>query len=187
MIRIPDRSNQRGIGILEVLIALVVVSIGVLGLAGTQLNVMRVAKGSNNRSQAVFYAESIIEEMRANPDAVAAMDFNGLDSTTFNCAAAPVPYCSSYPGSSSPTPTCNTSSAKTANSFFSVACGQWTGSEAVNGISDNLPSGTVSVTCDDTPCLANSSYTVNVTWSETEVADGVDVDTAKQVSLRVLP
>lgn len=187
MHRKPNRLKIRGIGILEVLIALVVVSIGVLGLAGTQLNVMRVAKGSNNRSQAVFYAETIIEEMRANPSAVSTMAFDGLDSATFNCNAAPAPYCSAYPGGPAVTPSCLTDAAKTSNGFFSVACGQWTGAESVNGISDNLPAGTIAVTCDNAPCTATSTYTITVTWSETEIVDDLDVGTTKQVAMRVLP
>lgn len=187
MNQLSTTKNMRGIGILEVLIALVVVSIGVLGLAGTQLNVMRVAKGSNNRSQAVLYAQTIIEQMRANPAAVAGMTYEGLDSTALDCSALPNPYCNAYPSGPTTTPVCSTQIEKTQNSFYSVACGQWDGADAVNGIADNLPNGAITVQCDDAPCTDTSSYTISVTWSETEVADGADVEATKQVTMRVLP
>ncbi len=184
------RYNKKnsGIGILEVLIALVVVSIGILGLAGMQLGGVRVAKGSYNRSQAVLYAETIIAQMRANPQGVADMNYDALDSASVNCNTQPVPYCSAYPGSPATTPSCNTAASKAENDFFAVACGHWTGTKAENGIQDNLPSGTMVIGCDDAPaCTPQSSYTITVSWTETEVVDRSDASASKQVAMRVLP
>lgn len=180
-------SRQSGFGILEVLIALVVVSIGVLGLAGMQLTGVRVTKGSYTRSQAVLYAETIIAQMRANPEGVTAMSYDGLDSSSENCSFIPNPYCSAYPGGPTTTPECNTVASRTENDFFSVACGHWTGTQGENGILDNLPSSSITVNCDDSPCTPTSSYTVTVNWTETEVLDGADTDAVKQVTMRAIP
>ncbi len=180
-------STGYGIAMLEVLIALVVVSLGVLGMAGMQLNTIRVASGSQNRSQAVLYAETIIASMRSHPSAVNGMLYDGLDSLTVNCDARPALYCSAYSGSSDPTPLCTTEASIVENEFFSAACGHWTGTAAENGITENLPNGAITIRCDEAVCTPTSSYTVSVTWSETEVINDVDTVQAKQVTMRLLP
>ncbi len=180
-------SAAQGIAMLEVLIALIVVSIGVLGMAGMQLNGIRVAKGSYIRSQAVVYAETAVALMRANQFAVANMAYDGLDSANVNCNVKPNPYCYAYPGSSITTPSCTTEVAKVENDFFSVACGHWSGSKGENGLFENLPNGAITINCDDTPCTTTSVYTVAVTWSETEAINEVDTTLQKQVTMRVLP
>jgi type IV pilus assembly protein PilV len=187
MKRNTNKFKSQGVGILEVLIALVVVSVGVLGLAGMQLNGVRVAKGSDNRSQGVLYAEMIIAQMRANPGAVAAFTYNGKDSNAIDCSAKPVPYCYAYNGGPATTPSCTTSDAIADNDFFATACGQWNGSDAENGLKDELPLGRIVINCDDAPCLEKSSYSVQVSWSETEVRDGSDAAETKGVTMRVIP
>lgn len=185
---IKSNLKQRGVGILEVLIALIVVSIGVLGLAGMQLNGMRVAKGSYNRSQAVLYTETIIAQMRANPEAAALGRYSPLTSVGMNCDTKPTNYCSAFHGSSPPTPECASMADRVENDFYSVVCGHWTGSAGENGVIDNLPEGVITINCDGgVGCGANDIYTVTISWTETEVADGVDVASTKQVTMRVLP
>lgn len=58
--------RQAGLGMIEVLVALVLLSVGLLGLAGLQATAMRVGLGSVQRSQAAQLAQDIIERMRAN-------------------------------------------------------------------------------------------------------------------------
>lgn len=59
-------SRQGGIGLVEVLIAVLILAIGLLGLASMQTNGMRMTSGSMSRSQAVFLANDIVERARAN-------------------------------------------------------------------------------------------------------------------------
>lgn len=61
-----QRHTNRGFTLLEVLIAIVVLSIGLLGLAGLQANGMRQNHSSNLRSQATFLAYDIMDRIRAN-------------------------------------------------------------------------------------------------------------------------
>lgn len=58
--------NVGGFTLLEVLIALVVLSIGLLGLASMQANGLKQNHSAYLRSQAVTYAYDILERMRAN-------------------------------------------------------------------------------------------------------------------------
>lgn len=179
--------RQSGLGLIEVLIALIVVSVGVLGLAGLQLNSVRVAKGSFNRSQAVVIAETVIAQMRANPDGVADAEYDGLDSNDAVCTTKPVTYCNAYYGMSGTTPACNSPADRAANDFFSVACGHWNGTKAESGAIDLLPDGQITINCNDSPCTDTSTYTVAVSWTETEVQNDTDVATTKQVQMRIRP
>lgn len=60
------RARQRGLSLVEVLVAVVLLSIGLLGLAGLQASGMRVGLGSIHRSQAAQLAQDMIERLRAN-------------------------------------------------------------------------------------------------------------------------
>jgi type IV pilus assembly protein PilV len=59
--------RQNGVSLIEVLVAVVVLSIGLLGLAGLQAGGMRVGQSSFHRSQASQLAYDIADRMRANP------------------------------------------------------------------------------------------------------------------------
>jgi len=55
-----------GSSLVEVLIALVVIAVGLLGLAGLQLNSVQSANSSAQRFEASLLAQNILERMRAN-------------------------------------------------------------------------------------------------------------------------
>jgi type IV pilus assembly protein PilV len=56
----------RGFTLVEALVALVILSIGLLGVAGLQLTSLRANTSSTYRSQATFLAYDIADRMRAN-------------------------------------------------------------------------------------------------------------------------
>jgi type IV pilus assembly protein PilV len=58
--------RQSGLSLIEVLITVVLVSIGLLGLAGLQLGSVRLSSSSGERFIATTLAQDIIERMRAN-------------------------------------------------------------------------------------------------------------------------
>jgi len=58
--------RSRGFSLVEALVALLVLSIGLLGIAGLQLTGMRNNQAAYLRSQAVVLADDILERMRAN-------------------------------------------------------------------------------------------------------------------------
>lgn len=55
-----------GVSLIEVLVAIVVLSIGLLGLAGLQASGMRVGQSSIHRTQAAQMAYDIVDRMRVN-------------------------------------------------------------------------------------------------------------------------
>ncbi len=64
--RRPAAHAQRGFSLLEILVAIIVLSIGLLGLAGLQVSGMKANQGAYLRTQANALAYDIIERMRAN-------------------------------------------------------------------------------------------------------------------------
>jgi type IV pilus assembly protein PilV len=64
--RSGGRRRLRGVSLVEVLVAVVVLSIGLLGLAGLQASGMRVGLSSIHRSQAAQLAYDVIDRMRVN-------------------------------------------------------------------------------------------------------------------------
>lgn len=64
----PD--NERGVGMLEVLITLFIMSVGLLGLAGMQATSLKDGGDAIQRSKAVLFVADIIDRMRANPGGV---------------------------------------------------------------------------------------------------------------------
>ena len=80
--------NQKGFTLLEVLIAVLVLAIGLLGLAGLQATSLRVNQSASMRSQATNLAYDIADRIRANRDAALAgtYDNQSLATTPPACA-----------------------------------------------------------------------------------------------------
>ena len=74
--QVPGSCPQRGYSLLEVLIAVLVLSIGLLGLAGLQTTSLQSNQSAAQVSQATFLAHDVIDRMRANRDAAHGGDYN---------------------------------------------------------------------------------------------------------------
>jgi len=66
------RKTQRGTTLIETLVALVVLSVGLLGIAALQMTSLRNNRGAHLRSQAQVMAYDIADRMRANRTAALA-------------------------------------------------------------------------------------------------------------------
>ncbi|MHB8744288.1 MAG: type IV pilus modification protein PilV [Sulfuricaulis sp.] len=71
-------SWERGFSLIEVLIALLILSIGLLGLAALQTVDLRYNRQSYQRTQAVFQAYDMIDRIRANPTGLTNGDYNAV-------------------------------------------------------------------------------------------------------------
>tara|TARA_R110002111_G_scaffold8723_3_gene31414 strand:- start:2652 stop:3113 length:462 start_codon:yes stop_codon:yes gene_type:complete len=65
-----NSNQQQGFGLIEVLITVVILAIGLLGLAGLQATGLNFNHSAYQRSQATTLAYDIIDRMRANPVAI---------------------------------------------------------------------------------------------------------------------
>jgi len=59
-------SQQKGFGLIEILIALLILAIGLLGMAALQTTSLQQTTGSQARTQAILLAEDMVERIRAN-------------------------------------------------------------------------------------------------------------------------
>jgi type IV pilus assembly protein PilV len=88
--RIISRQNRprnlRGFTLIEVLIALIIMSVGMLGIAGLYVQSLQAGRTSMFRHQAVALAGDVADRIRANPTAgIAYTDASGADNS---CVAA---------------------------------------------------------------------------------------------------
>ena len=75
---IPTRpSPARGFTLIEVLVALVVLAVGMLGIAALYVESLRAGRTSINRITAVTLASDMADRIRANPNAAATYAGNG--------------------------------------------------------------------------------------------------------------
>jgi type IV pilus assembly protein PilV len=70
------RRRQRGVGLIEVLISVLVLSIGMLGLASLQMSTLRNNQSALERGMVVVQSHSIADAMRADRAAARRGDFN---------------------------------------------------------------------------------------------------------------
>lgn len=68
--RSPQHARCRGISLIEVMVALIIFSVGLLALAGLQSSSLIDNQVSYLRSQAVLLAGDMADRMRANPQGV---------------------------------------------------------------------------------------------------------------------
>lgn len=149
------RHRQSGFSLLEVLIAVLVLSFGLLGIAGMQAAALRNNQSAAERSQVVFMTYSILDAMRANINtATDPHSFRPTEYTsilgTFVCAA----------------PTGSTLAAKDAI--------RW-----INNLHANLGSSA----CGQVSCIDNSC-TVSIRWNDSRGTGGGDaqiVETRSQL------
>lgn len=83
-------ARQRGTTLIEVLIALLVLSVGLLGMAGLQMTSLKSNHSAYYRSQASLLAYDIADRMRANRKAALDGEYDlALSAQTCNPALAP--------------------------------------------------------------------------------------------------
>ena len=150
-------SPQRGFTMIEVLVALVVLSIGLLGAAKLQVLAVRYNSQSFLRGQAVVLAYDMADRMRATPTAVAAGNYDSADAANFQAAADNG---------------CSETSAAAAVACTSAELAAHDALEWSNSITALLPGGAGTVCrdsdpADATPCDGlGSVYTIAVNWNE---------------------
>src|SRR5580704_14245503 len=72
------RSTQNGMGLIEAMISIFVVSIGFLGFAGLQVSGLAAANESMFRSKAVYLSSQMADRVRANLPGATAGSYSNL-------------------------------------------------------------------------------------------------------------
>ncbi len=80
--------RQRGFSLVEVMVALAIVSVGALGMAGLQTITIRNNNNALLESQAATLAQDLMERVRANPDGDYSTAFEGAMSAVTSCSGS---------------------------------------------------------------------------------------------------
>ncbi|MGP4843814.1 type IV pilus modification protein PilV [Marinobacter sp. 1Y8] len=81
-------TQQSGFGMIEILIAVLILAIGLLGMGSMQTTGLQQTTEARNRSQAVFLAQDMLERVRANRAAVASYALAAGNAPACNTAFA---------------------------------------------------------------------------------------------------
>ncbi len=137
--------GQRGFSLVEVMVALAIVSVGALGMAGLQTVTIRNNNNSLFESQAATLAQDLMERVRANPDGDYISTFETTANTLTSCT-----------GTNS---NCSTT-AMAQYDLMAWKCALGTVSSActASGIAGQLPNGDGSVT------VVGNIYTISILW-----------------------
>lgn len=135
-------ARMQGFTLVEVLVALLIAGIGLLGMAALHLSGLRSVETAYQRSLATLAANDLLERMRANADAVRAGNYT----TGYGAAATASTDCES------------TSCSGAQMAAFDLA--RWKTSLAV------LPAGDGKVE------LSGTRITVTVRWDQSRAGDG---------------
>lgn len=141
------RRLSAGVSLVEVLVALVVLSVGMLGVAALYVESLRSGRSALSRSQAVILAADMGDRIRANPAGRAnytkTVDAQGTPST--GCAQGGT--------------TCDSA----AMAAHDIAV--WYGAvDSRAGAPTSLPAGRGTIAVDTT--TIPTTYTITVSWSE---------------------
>ena len=83
--------KQRGVGLIEILVTIVILSIGFLAAAQMQVQGMRFSQSAYYQSQAYFLASDMMNRMRANSDGVIVGSYDDIQTSASvadpNCRA----------------------------------------------------------------------------------------------------
>jgi type IV pilus assembly protein PilV len=146
--------RMRGFTLLEVLVALVILSIGLLGLAAMQASALSSTHGSQTESMVVIQARSLADAMTANPD------YWGNNSPTFTVSGT-----ATSPVYGSNAPTYSGSCANTVCSPADIAgydLAQW-----ANQLLTQVPGATATITCAGSAPVGCS---ITITWTQNSAA-----------------
>lgn len=154
------RRQQRGFNLIEVLVALVVLSLGLLGIAGLQISSVRNTQGSYYRSLATVFMNDLAERVYANTPGV--LSYGTYNSGTAGCVV-PANICARESTTGTAPAACTAAQMATYD-LFSVACGMPNGTGRLGGVVNSLPGGALTTNCG--ACTATSPITITVSWTD---------------------
>lgn len=119
-------SRQRGVSLIEVLVAVLIFSLGLIGMAGLLLMSTHSNQAAYLRTQVAFLASNMANRMHANPTGVWKSDYNV-----------------SFPASSSSTTSCSSTAGCSPDDLAKHDIGVWN-----SQLATFLPASSATIKCD---------------------------------------
>ncbi len=171
--------HQTGLTLIEVLIAVVVLAIGLLGIAGLQSAALSNNLISYQYTQASSLAQAMIERMRANRD--------GVRNGAYAIAADATPPAAAVNCASSACTSAQQAQWDIATIYSQVSSSVGT-TNIPSGPRGMLPGSRLSITCDPATCTAESLRIVTVYWDASRRnPSAIDCDVLRCIRLGYLP
>ena len=146
--------RQRGFSMIEVLVSVLVTSVGLVGMAGMQVTSKRAGHEAIQRTTATAMAMDILERMRSNPQALASYATAGLGGSTIE---------------TEPTPKCTNDNTEICNALQLAAHDLWEWERAIDGASETRLLDEVEISTggllNPTGCIAVTGNMVTVTMA----------------------
>lgn len=169
MVLKPLSPQQLGFSLMEIMVSILVLSIGLLGLGGLQITSLKGTNNAHFRTIASLAATDLADRMRANSGATTA----GLYESQYvpaTCKEPPAKLCEA-------TIVCTPEELATYD-LFRVNCGVSNEGFQTGGTQYDLPNAYMSVKCGTTPCVSGATHSILIRWNE---ADDDDQDTNVQI------
>ena len=166
------RRRMRGVGLIEVLIALLVLSVGLLGVVGMQVTAKKANYEAVQRTTAAHLAADLIERVRANP-------------TGDYVTGAVIGATALDPAADEPSPNCYEGKPCTVAELVAMDLFQWT--LQMQGLAETRDVGGVTRAtgglvspraCLIGPAGTTGYYQLAITWRGTEELTAVPLDSA---------
>jgi type IV pilus assembly protein PilV len=170
-----------GLTLIEILVTMVVLSLGMLGLAGLQIAGLKGTDSAHYRTIATQLANDLAERIRTNPDGAATGSYVTDAANPIDCGAST---------SSTSSVDCNSEACSASElaqfDLYQIVCGQKTGRHKTGGVTNFLPNATLNVSC-ASPCVSSSPYTIRLNWYTRPDTVDQTADSYQDIVLRVVP
>ena len=158
---------------IEVLVTVVIIAIGLLGIAAMQSVSMKSSLDSAQRAAASNLGYELISRLRANPTGARSGAYTGAFANANICNAAPAVICSDYydqqGGAVNAVAACSAAELA-AYDAWEMSCGFNNEDDTFSSPINYLLAPEIDVTCADSDgadadaCSENSQYTITFTW-----------------------
>lgn len=154
--------RQSGFTLIEILIAMLVLSVGVMGVAAMQLVSFQTNQSAYARSQATYLAQDIFDRIRANPDAYnSTVTYDAINACDGDAVPAD-PVCITTSAGCSPQATAEQDIREWSANFVNVF--------ALGDFRPALPNGCATVA----RVAGTNQFTATVSWDERDWEDGAE-------------
>lgn len=152
---------QTGFSMLEVLVSLLILPIGLLGLASLQMNALKRSSDAANQSLASWLAYDVAERMQSNPEG--STQFYLRDKTSAECSSAPAKFCAQvfYAGQVQTSESCSNQE-QAAFDLWDIFCNRST-DEINESTADMLGMESYSIQCSDINTIDSDACTTGST------------------------
>lgn len=154
--------SQQGLTLIEVLVTVVISSIGLMGLVALQFQSIQATTDSGNRSQAIWLFNDLVSRIRANEANSSDYVTNGV----YVCNGAPT-VCGTYNTGSLTVAAQNCTNAQMAAwDLFEIACGTPKDNNVFGNAITYLPAATLQVNCADgnAACADGEALQITLRW-----------------------